>query len=559
MNGKPPQSTSIWKREFLPGIGLVRFFRWLFRWRTIRRGLFYFACAATLVVLLYAEENWRGHRAWENYKRQSQAKGAKFDRASFIPPPVPDGQNFAMTPFLVPLFDFEPETQQRRDTNGLRRIDEWVSKTDATGADFKSSGQPRTNSWSRPAGDVTALHLAILEEAAHKAHATNETFTNLTPSEKAARVLSHLAAADPVLDELRGASARPYSRFNLRYENEDPAAILLPHLSVLKHLCIVLQVRASAELVLGRAEDAFNDLALLFRLIKATQSEPILISQLVRLAEAQIVLNPIAQGLEARQWSEPQLRALQQQLQALDFCTDIRRALDGERGFFGSGILDYFRRSSSVERSRLVGLCLDSLSLEGGSSPNQVRSDAFWTGLWVGAAPSGWLDFEAVNYDRAFQEYVLPAIDSEHGVVNPAASERAAALREAQTREYKSMSAAFRHHQFFARLMLFSATNTVQNTARAQTGIELAALACALERHRLAHGEYPATLDALVPEFIARVPHEVVNGQPLRYQFTDKDHFRLYSVGWNQKDEGGTIVLTNGGGVDWQRGDWVWQ
>ena len=38
----------------------ARFFRWLFSWRVMRRGLFALACLATLTGLLYAMENWRG-------------------------------------------------------------------------------------------------------------------------------------------------------------------------------------------------------------------------------------------------------------------------------------------------------------------------------------------------------------------------------------------------------------------------------------------------------------------------------------------------------------------
>ena len=39
-----------------------------------------------------------------------------------------------------------------------------------------------------------------------------------------------------------------------------------------------------------------------------------------------------------------------------------------------------------------------------------------------------------------------------------------------------------------------------------------AQIACALERYRLAHGEYPETLDALVPQFIEKVPHDIIGG-----------------------------------------------
>ncbi len=84
-------------------------------------------------------------------------------------------------------------------------------------------------------------------------------------------------------------------------------------------------------------------------------------------------------------------------------------------------------------------------------------------------------------------------------------------------------------------------------------------MACALERYRLAHGNYPETLDALAPQFIAAVPHDIINGQPLHYRRTEDGNFVLYSVGWNEIDDGGKIVFSKGGRVDTEKGDWVWR
>jgi hypothetical protein len=99
-----------------------------------------------------------------------------------------------------------------------------------------------------------------------------------------------------------------------------------------------------------------------------------------------------------------------------------------------------------------------------------------------------------------------------------------------------------------------------QSTSKNQTTVHLARIAIALERHFLAHKQYPETLDALVPQFIAKLPHDVINGQPLKYRRTQTGGFILYSVGWNEKDDGGTVVMTSGKtpSVDMAKGDWVW-
>ena len=48
--------------------------------------------------------------------------------------------------------------------------------------------------------------------------------------------------------------------------------------------------------------------------------------------------------------------------------------------------------------------------------------------------------------------------------------------------------------------------------------MDLARVAIALERYRLAHGAYPESLDVLAPQFIAQLPHDIINGQPLHYR-----------------------------------------
>lgn len=95
--------------------------------------------------------------------------------------------------------------------------------------------------------------------------------------------------------------------------------------------------------------------------------------------------------------------------------------------------------------------------------------------------------------------------------------------------------------------------------ANGQNAVDMARVAIALERYRLAHGEYPESLDALTPQFIAKLPHDIINGQPLHYRRTSDGQFVLYSVGWNETDDDGEVGLNENGSVDRDKGDWVWQ
>jgi len=91
-------------------------------------------------------------------------------------------------------------------------------------------------------------------------------------------------------------------------------------------------------------------------------------------------------------------------------------------------------------------------------------------------------------------------------------------------------------------------------------GVDATRVACALERNRLANGKFPETLDALSPQFIGKIPHDIIDGKPLRYKPTEGGYV-LYSVGWNQTDDGGEPAWKTDKerSLDLTRGDWVWQ
>jgi hypothetical protein len=74
-------------------------------------------------------------------------------------------------------------------------------------------------------------------------------------------------------------------------------------------------------------------------------------------------------------------------------------------------------------------------------------------------------------------------------------------------------------------------------------------LAFALAVWRSEHDSYPESLDALAPKYIAAVPKDLFNGQPLKYERTP-DGYRFYSIGQNEKDEEGRSFEDNPRGDD---------
>jgi hypothetical protein len=116
-------------------------------------------------------------------------------------------------------------------------------------------------------------------------------------------------------------------------------------------------------------------------------------------------------------------------------------------------------------------------------------------------------------------------------------------------------------YSFLTRMLIPALASSSARAAQAQAAVNLARIACALERYRLSQGKYPETLDALMPQYSKRLPHDVINGQPFKYHGTKDGQFVLYSIGWNEVDDGGETVSAKGSKptVDWKRGDWVWR
>jgi hypothetical protein len=316
----------------------------------------------------------------------------------------------------------------------------------------------------------------------------------------------------------------------------------LPHLAVVKQLSQVLELRACAKLALGQIDPAFEDTKLLLHLTDACKDEPFLVSQLVRMGQLGLALQPVAEGMN--QWSEPQLRSLQARLAGFDFCADAKRALSAER-FWASAIIDDVGRSPGK------------LDLLGSVSGRQQSGFGLGAAL-MSIAPSGWYDFEKLNCSRMADESVLPAIDLTTRQISPrlshAADERMARLTK------RSLTGLYFHHLFFCSLLLPGVSKATEKAACAQTGVDCALIACALERYRREHGQFPESLGALQPQFVEKLPHDIINGQPLKYHRTETGQYVLYSVGWNEIDDGGLVgVAKSEEANSFSQGDWVWR
>jgi hypothetical protein len=513
------------------------------------RIIFWLACLALLAVFVGLVLNRSSKKEWEAYKRQWEARGERFDLASFVPPAVPDDRNFALAPVVAGSY------AKYLDKNGHKISPPNTNIVDRLSLELRGDSRlvewPTNSSGNWRKGTATALQVSQNYYRALAAK-TNLFPLPLLPQSAAADVLSALGKYDSTIEELRLAARRPDSRFPLNYDADPPFLILLPHLTPLKHCAEALQLRAIAELQNHQSDQALADIRLSFRLMDAIRTEPTLISHLVRMAMVNIALQPVWEGLAEHQWTDAQLVELDREFTRLDFLADYKFSMRAERAS-SIATVDYLRRKRNFQ-----GL----LNVDGDISGDH-QEDPFLP-ITVAAfrlIPGSVFYKNELAIARMHQQHFLPIVDGERRIASPAAARRAGEAVE-QMRKHWSPN------NLLACLLLPSLESAVKKYIYSQSLVDLARVAFALERYRLAQGEYPASLDALAPPFIEKIPHDIVSGQPLRYCRTNSlpaqgagtpgGTFLLYSVGWNETDDGGAVVSNEHGTIVREKGDWVW-
>jgi len=288
-------------------------------------------------------------------------------------------------------------------------------------------------------------------------------------------------------------------------------------------------------LELGKTDAAFEDVKMIFSLAQSIRDEPIVISHLVRIAILKYAEQIVWEGLAEHRWSEPQLREIQLRLQGIGIFKDFERPLAAERAA-DDATFDIVRKDPEFFAA-IVG-------------------DTITPALIFRLMPAGWIYQEQLSLHVLYDEKILPGLDFDVGRVHPRIIDDNA--HELEKLLGPGLSHIW-HHSLFSSLLLPALDKLAGKSAFAQTTADEASLACALERFRLAKGEFPETLAALNPQFIQSMPHDIITGEPLQYRRKENGHFILYSVGWNESDDGGKVIMNDKGkAVDITQGDWVW-
>ncbi len=455
----------------------------------LRRLLIALGALLVLLIMFHLVENWRGRHAWKQWKQAREAAG-DFNPTALIPPEVPDAENFARAPRIAEFIAPDPKIP----SPSLPILPAALSEAGTMG-DWKMA---RTADLE---GLKSKLNVKDLKEV--------------------------LAPWEGELAALSEAAQRPHCRLLTSYEDMDA----IPTLLGLRSRARMLTLRALISLREKRTDAALADVLTGLRVAGHLQKEPHLISQLLRTAYVNVVMQPIWEGVQDHRWNGAQIKQLQEALAPIDLVDSFSRAWRSER-IYGAKSLESIANTSLWSRPQMLGYT-------GDQEPSRMQAL-----LWTVLSPKGWVYQNLLRIDQHYTTQFLDVFDPANHCIHASASRKATeAMQQMRRGPYTTLA------------MISTPALNGQNlrVARAQSALDLAIIACALERYRLEKGRYPETLAALVPTYLPKAPVDVVEGQSLHYA-PGREGFTLYSLGWNLTDEGGQVAPKDSE----SQGDWVW-
>lgn len=348
-----------------------------------------------------------------------------------------------------------------------------------------------------------AVGLPFVSEGASPIPPVEQPWAQLSAAEQ------FLAKYQASLDGMHQA-ARLGGRARFPTKFADGLAMLLPHVQRLRFASQLLELESAVNMHRERQEAAVESVLAMFAAARSLEQEPLLISQLVRMALDGKARDRLAWLLSVASLDDEQLARFDQELAASDYQTQLRRALLGERSFG-------------------IQLFADPAKL--GPEANSV-----------GIIPKFTLGLTRASDETLYLQIMAQAIAAA-GNTGPARTQ-AIADTDAMVNQLASQTGAKLRFPITL-LMLPAMTSVAHSVSRNEAHRDATRLALAIERFRSQRGSLPTTLDDLVPGYFDSLPLDPFSGKSLLYRNTDANEYVVYSVGSNGLDDGGSSEPEN--------------
>ena len=334
-----------------------------------------------------------------------------------------------------------------------------------------------------------------------------EAFAALAPVE--ATSPSFLAQNQKALELLHQAASRNKCRYPV--DLTKGYSSLLLHLRDIKKCAQLLSQAANSHAANGQMGPAAQSLLDGLHLARSVEAEPVLVSQLVRIASETIIQTGLESVLNRKAFTDEQLVRLQAAFREAESGGMMTRALAAER----CNAIAVFQMPPSEQAT--------AFPQREGAAKN----------IDTGAYRKSAIDAKFKFFlDRMAEGVKATTLPFPKGLE---AASQWADLNEATTKGYQESG-----------VMLQSFASSLEKAAECAGRLRVTQAALAMERYRLAHkNALPASLDELAPRFIDLIPDDPFDGQPLRYTKASPKGFLIYSIGNDRKDDGGTPQPTS--------------
>ena len=278
----------------------------------------------------------------------------------------------------------------------------------------------------------------------------------------------------------------------------------MPDLSNIRVGAFLLKLEAILHAENGKPEEVVDSIESTFGLANSLSKEPILVSQLVRIACQALAVSALEHAINRTEFTDEQLVELSQVIVSAEDASAMSRAFVGER----CAGLSIFKTPSP----KILKL------IDGGSSSLGVVGIALYK--FAGLA-----DMDAAIYLDIMNDYVE--------VFKLPSEQRQKAAGDINARYEKTSKIHILMNMIMPALSRVTAID-VRNVAQLHT----ARVGLAVQRYRLATGNLPDALADLVPAYLDAVPKDPFDGKELKYKKLETG-FVVYSIGEDGSDDGG--------------------
>lgn len=281
--------------------------------------------------------------------------------------------------------------------------------------------------------------------------------------------------------------------------------MLMPNLSSLRNLTRIIGAKAYLQAEAGRPDAAWDLVLIQLRFADAQRNEPILISQLVRFASIRTSCQTIQKICEVAPPNPDQYRSIESMLSDYEDRKPLILALDGERLLGGEWAFNILRSESPRALTSSVS--------------EELRLGEVLLRLYWAFKPLSLADHAA--YVRIMGQYTESA-------------QQPYPLSKADTVDNKAEQMQSRLH-IVTSIIIPALGRVTELSCERIAQMRITRTGLAVLQERTARGAFPDSLEKLKLKNL----DDPFSAEPLHYKLHGQG-FILYSVGPNQKDNGGS-------------------